>query len=65
MKVLIAVPTSAIAGRRLCSTREPIDCQRAKVPEFMVATLGRERKKSESIGQLVALFRDSSILAPS
>jgi hypothetical protein len=31
----------------LCSTREPTDCQRANVSNFMVATLGAESKKTE------------------
>jgi len=39
--------TSAIVEHRLCSTREPTDCQRAKVSDFMVATLGAEGKKTE------------------
>jgi hypothetical protein len=30
----------------LCSTREPTDCQRANVSNFMVATLGAEGKKT-------------------
>jgi len=39
--------TSAIVQHQLCSTREPTDCQRAKVPDFMVAMLGAEGKKTE------------------
>lgn len=39
--------TFTIAGHCLCSTREPTECQRAKVSEFMVATLRDEGKKTE------------------
>jgi len=39
--------TSAIVRHCLCSTREPTECQRAKVSEFMVATLEGEGKKTE------------------
>jgi hypothetical protein len=38
--------TSAIVQHSLCSTREPTDCQRANVSEFMVAMLGTEGKKT-------------------
>jgi uncharacterized protein YcbK (DUF882 family) len=39
--------TSAIAAHCLCPTREPTDCQRAKVSLFMVATDVAEGKKRE------------------
>ena len=54
--------TSAIVGHCLCSTREPTDCQRAKVSEFMVAMLEGECKKTEICVAKFALPPDSSIL---
>ena len=46
MSLACGTQTSAIVGHCLCSTREPIDCQRAKVPNFMVAMLGADGKKT-------------------
>lgn len=47
MNLVSGTLTSAIVGHCLCSTREPTECQRAKVSEIMVATLAAEGKKTE------------------
>jgi hypothetical protein len=46
MNLVSGTLTSAIYEHCLCSTREPTECQRAKVSEFMVATLDVEGKKT-------------------
>jgi len=47
MNLVSGTLTSTIVGHCLCSTREPTECQRTKVSEFMVATLADEGKKTE------------------
>jgi hypothetical protein len=49
MNLVSGTLTSAIVKHCLCSTREPTECQRTKVSEFMVATLGAEGKKTEIV----------------
>ena len=49
MNLVSGTLMSAIVAHCLCSTREPTECQRTKVSEFMVSMLGPERKKTEML----------------